>query len=217
MTAADPLFYVERARTSVRNRRIHDWRLTLLPAAIDAEVGLPALRVCNALCSHQRGRHPVVYLATDALAEELGMEKRNVKRAIRQLERAGLLRVIIGGGRQPVPEGHHGKANTYILGPSLAGDVEAVIKGVRLDTLSARTRVSGVTPYPETPELINSVRGDTPPLRGTSYPSGGSGERTAALTGGSSPAEPSPTIAPHRLRDLFRGLSLGKGGSPNAL
>lgn len=204
MTALSAQEYLQRGRSSVRNQRLHDWRLTLLPAAIEAGVGRPALRVCNALCVHQRGHHPVVYVATDELCEELGMEKRNLKRAVRELERAGLLRILTGGGRQQVPQGRHGRANTYILGASLAGDVDAVIKGVLGDTPPGQTRVSWVTPYPPAVEIINGVLGDTPPLRGTSYPFGGSGDMTAALTGGSPPAEPSSQpISTSKFRDLL--------------
>lgn len=201
----------------MRNQRVHDWRLTLLPAAIEAGVGMPALRICKALCDHQRGRHPVVYMATDQLCEELGMEKRNAKRAVRQLERAGLLRVVLGGGRQGVPRGHEGKANTYILGAALAGDVEALIKGVRGDTLSTQTRVSVVTPYPRAAEITKGVAVDTPPLGSRSDPSGDRGKGTVALTGDSPLIEPSETSTPHRFRDLVRRLyDREQGGKLNA-
>lgn len=147
-------------------------------------------------------------MATDELCVELDMEKRNVKRAVRQLVRAGLVSLEPGGGRQPVPRGHEGKANTYQLGPRVSPSIEGAIKGVTVDTLPTQTRVSVVTPNLPLSKLNNGVMADTPPLRGTSYPSGGSGERTAALTGGPTPSDLRPaTNQAHRLRDLLRRFS----------
>jgi hypothetical protein len=212
--------YVDRWRERARAQKIHDWRLTLLPIAIEI-IGHRgrAIQLCKALCDRQKGYHPEVIASTYDLAEELGMDRRNLYRETRLLIRAGLLRVVIGGGRLPAPRGAAGRADVYQLGPVVAPQIEGILNSVTQDAVSTQQTASHTTLYRRRARSANSVTQDAPtPLGVLRTPSGDTGERTAALTGGSSPAElSSPTIAPHRFRDLLGILNLGKRSSPNAL
>jgi hypothetical protein len=203
-----------RARTRSRNAPVHDWRLTLLPAAIEAGLPARALRLCKALCDHQRGRsfYPEVIIGLDQLAEELGVARAHVIRDNKRLVRAGVLTIISGGGR--LTASRTGRANVYQLSPRLMGEVEAVLTVPK----QAQITVPKQARYPRVARTPNSADAGTPTPRGTSYPLGGSGDRTAALTGGSPPTGPSPeAIAPHRFRDLLGVLHLGKRSDANAL
>jgi hypothetical protein len=197
---SDPLVSLERMRERARSRNapIHDWRVTLLPAAIERRVSAGALRLCKALCDHQRGRFPEVIVGTEELAEELGVHRRNLWKLQQRLVRAGLVDIMIGGGRMPTSK--TGRADVYQLGPACGRNVEAVVTASKRMQLSASKRMQ----YRGASRTPNSIQTDAPTLRGTSYPFGGSGERTAALTGGSSPDQPSPAaVPPHRFRELL--------------
>jgi len=203
-----------RVRARSRNAPIHDWRLTLLPAAIKAGLPARALRLCAALCDHQRGRsfYPEVIVGLDDLASELGVDRTAVIRDNHRLVAAGLVTIISGGGK--LPASRTGRANVYQLGARLKGEIASVY------TVAAEPQYS-VAPRPlygEAPRIPDSGATATPPLRGTSYPSGGSGERTADLTVGP-PSDPSSSvpIAPQRFRDLIGVLNHGKDGVVNAL
>jgi len=184
----------------------HDWRLTLLPAAIMANVGQEALRVVLAICRHQKGRdwYPKVIYGLDDLAEDAGLSRPNLCRALRRLVRAQLLTVEHGGGR--LKNTRTGKASIYRLGPSL--------------TVSEPTQltVSPETQYRSAPRISNSVVGDTP--RPYHYPrvvKGDRGERTAALTSGPPTTEPSsPTISPSKFRALLEKTGLRTRSRVNA-
>lgn len=220
MTAASHQDYVDRWRERARARKVHDWRLTLLPAAIDYPITRArALQLCKALCDRQKGYHPEVIASTYDLADELGMDRRHLYRETQVLVKAGLLRVVIGGGRLPAPRGTTGRADIYQLGPRVAARIDDVFNSAPEGAVSAAQTAPQKAPYRVVARSSNSAPGGAPtPFGVLRTPPGDTGERAAALTGGSSPIQPSsPTIAPHRLRDLFRSLSLGKGGSPNAL
>ena len=111
--------------------------MALLPAAIKAGAGLAILRVCDALCDHQRAGHsyfPHVWVGHDELALELGMDEANVRRAIRWLIGRRLVTSEAGGGRLSGTKSNRGKANTYRLGAACGRD----IKGVTRDPLYRR-------------------------------------------------------------------------------
>lgn len=203
----DPHVYVERMRERSRSRQapIHDWRVTLLPAAIKAKLPARALRLCAALCDHQRGRsfYPEVIVGLDQLAAELGVDRTSVIRDEKRLVQAGLLTIVSGGGR--LVGSRTGRANVYQLGAAItvAATPQLTVAATPQYSRVSRTAYSGATA--------------TPTPRSTTYSVGGSGERTAALTGGPTPSPSSPaTIAPHRFRDLLAVLNLGKRGDVNA-
>jgi hypothetical protein len=205
--SADAGIYVQRMRalSQARQEPTSDWRLSVLPAAIAAGLGPRTLAVAAAICTRQRGRYSVVIVGVDVIAKELKMDPANVFRSLRYLTRAQVFARQSGGGKMPGKK--VGRANVYMLGPA----------ALRVSRTTGKT-VSPMTPYAVVAQSLDPVIDDTPTLRGTSYPSGGSGERTAALTGGSSPSQPSSqTIAPHRFRDLLGVLNPRKRSSPNAL
>ena len=207
-TPPDAQTYVERMRDRSRSRQapIHDWRLTLLPAAIKAGMPARALRLCAALCDHQRGRsfYPEVIVGLDQLASELGVDRTSVIRDEKRLVRAGLLSIITGGGR--LVGSRTGRANVYQLGSGL--------------TVAATPQLTvAATPqYSRAERSVNSGVVATPTPFGYFVPSGGSGEKTAALTGGPTPSQPSPaSISPSRFRDLLERTGLRKRSVINAL
>lgn len=170
------------------------------------------MRVSDALCDHQRAGNnyfPHVWVGSDELAEELGMDEANVRRALRKLRQLGLLSVELGGGRLPATKNHKGKANTYRLGPACGRQ----IKGVAGDPLKPSETGSAVTPYPAASELHTGSAVTPHPSGVLRTPPGDRGKRTVALTGDPPPIQLSPeAITPHRFRDrVFRALSRGSG------
>ncbi len=207
-TPPDAQTYVERMRDRSRSRQapIHDWRLTLLPAAIKAGMPARALRLCAALCDHQRGRsfYPEVIVGLDQLATELGVLRHHVIQDEKKLVQARLLSIISGGGR--LAGSRTGRANVYQLGEGLTVPAEV------------RLTVPGRVLYSRTARTPNSTSAGTPNPSGYTVTVGGSGDRTAALTGGPTPSQPSPaSISPSRFRDLLERTGLRKRSVANAL
>ena len=173
-----------RDRVRARRAPVHDWRTTLLPAAIRAGMSKRPLSICLALAEHQRGRYPEVFVGTEELAEELGIDRRNLQKDLRRLERHGLIKAITGGGRLVASK--TGRANVYQLGAACAHDVEAVSTASKTTHLTA----SKTTQYPRVSPTRYCVENDAPTPRTPTEYFGGSGERTAALTSGPSPDNP---------------------------
>lgn len=212
MTAAAHQEYVDRWRDRARARKVHDWHLTLLPIAIDARVRGRGLQLCKALCDRQKDYFPEVIVSTYELAEELGMDRRNLYQEVKLLVAAGLLHVVVGGGRLPPPRGRAGRADIYQLGPKVSSQVETLINSVKDHAVSAPDTASPVTLYPRRVRSHNSVKDHAPTPYGVlRTPSGDTGERTAALTGGPTTIELSPpTVSPsriHALLERFRPLN----------
>jgi hypothetical protein len=210
VASPDPHVALERLRGRSRAMRdVHDWRTTLLPAIAEARLPNSCMRVGVALCSRQRGRdwYPWVIVSLDTLAElagwkpyvdgRTGLEEPNhgcLNRAVRRLEKAGLLvtetlpGVVEGKSRR--------RATVYRLGPSVGGSKLTPQAGSKL------------TPQADIVPLRQGVESDPPRTpSGTTSPTG-IGERTAALTGGTSPMSrsTSETSSQSRLGDLLSGF-----------
>lgn len=173
------------------------------------------LLVCKALCDHQKGLFPVVFVSTRQLAEELGMDRRHVQRDIRLLVRRGLLHVVIGGGRQAAPRGRESKANTYSLGPACGRRIEALLHGASGGAVSGPDSAPPMAPY-RSPERSQNgaTHGALNPSGLLRNPPGDRGKRTAGsrrravLSPDALIGQPSQT--PPGLRGLFGDLSSTK-------
>jgi len=193
-------------------RDVHDWRTSLLPAIAKARLPNSCMRVGVALCARQRGRDwfPWVIVSLDELSKLAGwqpyfdrsagrLEANHgcLNRAVRRLERAGLLVTETIPG--VVTNKRKRRATVYRLGPAVGGSELTPQAG------------SKVTPQADIVSIRPGVESDPPDPSGTTYPQGIGEKRTAALTGGSSPVpSSSQPVSMQRVRDVLQRFSTSK-------